>query len=236
MDIALSVENLHAEIRGLHILQGVNFEAKMGEITVILGRNGVGKTTLFKTIIGIIKPKEGAIKLFGEDVTGLPPHKITRKGISYVPSERAIFSELTVEENLKIAYRGPKERFERNLNKIFNIFPDLEKLYSLKAGNLSGGQQKMLSIACALINDNKVLLLDEPSEGLSPKILKDLYILIGQLRRYTTIVIVEQNFNAVKGVGDYCYIMDKGKIVYQDTLQNLEKRKDVLRSYLGVSF
>jgi len=234
MDMALEVKDLHASINELKILQGVNFAAKSNEITVILGRNGAGKTTLFKTIVGVIKPFKGSIKLYGEEILGLPPHKIVRKGISLVASERAVFSELTVEENLKVAYRGPKEKFNDRLEKTFELFPDLKRLYRLKAGNLSGGQQRMLAIACGLINENKVILLDEPSEGLSPKILKDVYEVVRKLKEHTTIVVVEQNFAAVKNIGDHFYLMDKGKIVLEGSLSDLEERKDLLKKYLGV--
>jgi len=232
----LEVKNLKVYIGDLFVLQGINIKVAEGTITALLGRNGAGKTTLMKTIMGILKPREGKIIFQKEDITGLPPYIISKKGIAYVPAERAIFGSLTVEENLKLAYRGRKEDFEKRLEIVFDVFPDLRRFYKQKARNLSGGQQKMLAIACGLINDNKLLMLDEPSEGLSPKLVIDLFEVIRGLRERITILLVEQNYNAVKEVADYAYIIDRGIIVTEGSMEEISSRRDLLRKYLGVAF
>mgnify|MGYP000156114326 CR=1 FL=1 len=232
----LEVKNLKVYIGELYVLQGVNMVVSEGTITALLGRNGVGKTTLMKTIVGILRPKEGQIIFQKEDITGLPPHIISKKGIVYVPAEKAIFESLTVEENLKLAYRGKKKDFEKRLEMIFDIFPDLKRFYKQKGRNLSGGQQKMLAIACGLINANRLLMLDEPSEGLSPKIVIDLFEILKSLRERITILLVEQNYSAVKEIAEYAYIMDRGIIVAEGRMEEISSQNNLLRKYLGVAF
>jgi len=232
----LEVQNIHTYVSGYHILQGVSFKVKKGEITTILGRNGVGKTTLLKTVIGILKPTQGKIIFRNLNITGLPPHKIINMGIAFVAAERAIFSGLTVEENLNIAFNGKKEEYDSRLQKIFEIFPDLKRLKKLKARNLSGGQQKMLAIACGFIKEPELMMLDEPSEGLSPVFLKVVMETIEKLREEgTTILLVEQNFNAVRKIAEFCYFMDKGQIIYQSEIKEIDKNPEILKQYLGVS-
>jgi branched-chain amino acid transport system ATP-binding protein len=236
MTSLLKVEDLHSYIQQFHILQGVSFTAEKGEVTVILGRNGVGKTTLFRTILNVVQPSKGHVSFDGYEITHLPTHKIVRKGIAMVPSSRSVFTGLTVEENLSIAYRGPKGEFKARLREIFDIFPELERAYRRGAVSLSGGEREMLAIACGLINKAKLLMLDEPSEGLSPLMVSRVMNALGLLKRETTILLVEQNFNAAKLVGDTCYFMDKGQITLQTRMDVLKRDGSILRKYLGVSF
>ena len=230
----LIVDNVHTYIGDFYILQGVSIRVKQNEITAVLGRNGAGKTTLLRTIIGFYKPRTGKVIFKGKDITGVPTHKIAKLGISYVPSERAIFKDLTVEENLKIAYYDPKEKFNERLEFIFELFPDLKRLYKHKGRNLSGGQQKMLAISCGLINDVSLLLLDEPSEGLSPKYVMELFETISNLSDRVAILIVEQNFSIVKKVANFGYLIDNGKIVASGPMNELSGNKELLLKYLGV--
>ena len=232
----LEIKNLKVYIGELYILQGLNLSVEEGKITSLIGRNGAGKTTLMKTIMGLIKPVDGEIIFNKENITGQPPYVISKKGIAYVPSERAIFTDLTVEENLKLAYRGNKKMFQERLEFVFDVFPDLKKFYKQKGRNLSGGQQKMLAIACGIINENKLLMLDEPTEGLSPKIVADLLEVVKSLKEKVTIFLVEQNYKAIKETADYAYIIDKGVIVDSGEMSEISKKEDILKKYLGIAF
>jgi branched-chain amino acid transport system ATP-binding protein len=232
----LKVEELHAYIQQFHVLQGVTFEASEGKATVILGRNGVGKTTLFRTILNILKPAEGHVFFDQKEITGLPTYKVVRSGIAMVPSSRSVFATLTVKENLGIAYRGPKDEFQKRLSEMFGMFPELERAYDRDASSLSGGEREMLAIACGLVNKAKLLMLDEPSEGLSPLMVTKVMDALNKLKKDTTVLLVEQNFNAAKLVGDDCYFMDKGQITFQTKMDELKKDSGILKKYLGVSF
>lgn len=232
----LRVDGVHTYVSGFHILQGASFNVKEGSTTAILGRNGVGKTTLLKTIIGILKPKKGRIIFKGKDITGLPSHEIINLGISFVAAERAIFGSLKVEENLRIAFKGRKEDYPTLLEKVFSLFPDLKRLENLKARNLSGGQQKMLAIACGIIRKPDLLIMDEPSEGLSPVFVKKVVDIVKELNEEgATVLLVEQNFHAFKGIIDKCYLMDKGRIAYEADAEELLSRPEIISQYLGVS-
>lgn len=236
MTSLLEVKNLHSYIQQFHVLQGVSFEAQKGEVTVILGRNGVGKTTLFRTILNILRAAEGHVYFDGEEITGLPTYKIVRKGLAMVPSSRSVFADLTVKENLRIVFRGTGDSLDERLSRIFDIFPELDRAYERNAGSLSGGEREMLAIACGLVNRVEMLMLDEPSEGLSPIMVTKVMQALTTLKRETTILLVEQNFNAAKLVGDTCYFMDKGQITYQTRMEDLRRDSGILRKYLGVSF
>ena len=232
----LRVDDLHSYIQQFHVLQGASFEAEKGEATVILGRNGVGKSTLFRSILNILRPAQGHVYFDGKDVTGLPTHRIVRMGIAMVPSSRSVFANLTVKENMKIAYRDAKADYQKRASDIFSVFPELEQAYGRNAGSLSGGEREMLAIASGLVNKAKLLMLDEPSEGLSPLAVNRVMDSLNRLKQTTSILLVEQNFNAAKLVGDTCYFMDLGRIIHRTRMDELRTDSSVLRKYLGVSF
>ncbi|MEM3577480.1 MAG: ABC transporter ATP-binding protein [Candidatus Bathyarchaeia archaeon] len=233
--VLLNVEDMHTYIGPFHILQGVSFTAKKGKLTVILGRNGAGKTTLLRSIMNMIPTKSGKVIFKGEEITKLPTYKIARMGIAYVPSQRRIFGKLTVEENLQLAFKGPKDSYETRLQFIFNVFPDLKNMLKDKARNLSGGQQKMLLIARAMINENELLLIDEPTEGLSPILVKKFSETLIKLKEQVTIILVEQSFKLAREVGDECYILDMGRIVHYGNMEDVAEDKELLKKHLGVS-
>lgn len=231
----LEVRNLKVYLGEMYIIQGVSLNARRGAVTAIIGRNGSGKTTLMRTIAGLIRPAHGEVIFKGVNIVGLPPHKVSRLGITYVPAERAIFGELTVKENLKLAFKGRKGEFSERLQTVLEVFPDLKKFLNHHGRSLSGGQQKMLAIACGLISEPELLMLDEPSEGLSPKIIPKIFNTIAALKTKTTILLVEQNYSAIKMVSDYIYIMDKGVIVAEGEADKISSQQDLLKKYLGVA-
>lgn len=231
----LRVDDMHTYIGPFYILQGVSFEVERGRATVLLGRNGAGKTTTLRSIMGMTPPKSGKILFKGEEITDLPTYEIARKGIAYVPSRRRIFGGLTVEENLKLAFRSGELSFEDRLNFIVDTFPDLKDSLKTRARNLSGGQQKMLLIARAMINRNELLLVDEPTEGLSPILVKKFTETLAKLKEEITIVLVEQNFKLAREIGDTCYILDMGRIVHHGSMEEVAENKELLRRHLGVS-
>jgi branched-chain amino acid transport system ATP-binding protein len=231
----LKVNNIHTYIGVFYIIQGVSFEADKNKATVLLGRNGAGKTTLLRTIMGMTPPKSGEIIFKGEEITRLPTYKIAQMGISYIPSRRRIFGRLSVEENLKLAFRSQERLFEDRLKFVLDIFPDFKGTLKMKARNLSGGQQKMLLIACAIISKNQLLLIDEPSEGLSPILVKRFTDIFVKLKEEVSMILVEQNFRLAREIGDVCYILDMGKIVHHGLMKEIEKDKELLKRHLGIS-
>jgi len=233
----LEVKNLISRIGELQILNGVDLNIEEGEKVAVLGRNGAGKTTLIRSIVGLIKTKSGKIIFKGEDITHVPPYEITKRGISYVPSERGIFGGLTVSENLKLSYSSKSESLEKKLKEVISLFPFLEKYQNIWARQLSGGQQKLLSIACAFMRDFDLLILDELSEGLSPLITKEIYNqLIGlHEKKKFSLLIVEQNASVVRNISDRMYIMDKGKIVASFRREELARNEAILMKYLGIA-
>ncbi|MFW9996861.1 MAG: ABC transporter ATP-binding protein [Candidatus Odinarchaeota archaeon] len=231
----LEVNDIHVYIGAFYILQGVSLVVPKGEVTVLLGRNGSGKTTAMKSILGLYPPRKGKISFKNEEISGKRTYEIINKGIGYVPDTRRIFGTLTVEQNLIVAMRKgaktPQERFEL----VFNLFPDLKRFFKQKAKTLSGGQQQMLAVARALVNDNDLLLIDEPTEGLSPVLAKSLVSALEQLKQYMTILLIEQNFRTVSALGDNFYIFDNGKIVHKGTnMDDLVDNKELVAKYLGV--
>ena len=230
----LEVRDIHTDIGEFHILEGVSFQVPQGSVTVLLGRNGAGKTTTLRSIMGLWHPCQGKILLNGNPLTGLPAYRIAHYGIGYVPEHRAIFRQLTVDENLKIAERK-KGQLESRRRLIFDLFPDLERLYRWPAGQLSGGQQQMLAIARALVADNTLLLIDEPSEGLAPVIIENMMKAIKQLSDYTTVLLVEQNFRVASQLGDYYTIIEDGKSVHQGVMSDLVTDEALIQRYLGAA-
>ncbi|MFC4766013.1 ABC transporter ATP-binding protein [Effusibacillus consociatus] len=234
MKTLLKAENLQTYIGQYHILQGVEIEVKEGRVTVILGRNGAGKTTTLRTIMGLTPPREGRVIFQGEEIQGIAPYEVANKGIGYVPEDQGIFSDLTVEENMKLAMRKNEKATQDRLEFVLTLFPDLKIAWKRKGGNLSGGQKQMLSIARAFVNDNKLLLIDEPSKGLAPIVVEKVMESIRELKKHTTIVLVEQNFIMASGVGDDVFILDDGHTVYRGEMDEFKQDDALKKKYLGI--
>ncbi len=234
MDKILEVKDIHTFIGQFHILEGVSLEVLQGSITVLLGRNGAGKTTTLKSILGMTPPSQGKVLFHGEEIQGLMSHQIARKGIGYVPERRAVFNDLTVEENLRIAERQ-KGDFEARADFIFDIFPDLKRLIKLPGANLSGGQQQMLAIARALVPKNSLLLIDEPSEGLAPVLIEEVIKAVRKLSEQTTVLLVEQNFVMASQLADRYLIIESGQSVASGQMEELIADQATIQRYLGVT-
>lgn len=232
--VLLNVKDMETHIGQYHILQGVNLEVPEGYVTVLIGRNGAGKTTTLRSIIGLNSPSKGSVEFNGEMIHGLPPYTIARMGMALVPEDQGIFSLLTVEENFRIAMQKEDKAAMDRRDWVLDIFPDLKPKLKLKAGSLSGGQKQMLSIARSLVNDNKLLLIDEPSKGLAPIIVETLANAIKQIKNHTTVVLVEQNFWLASAVGERYYIIDDGQTVHEGVMADLVKDKVLQQRYLGI--
>lgn len=230
----LELRDIHTFIGQYHILQGVSFTVPAGAITALLGRNGAGKTTTLKTIMGLTPPRTGEIRFEGRRISGMRPFEIASLGIGFVPEHRAIFRDLTVEENLKIAERK-KGDYARKQDMIFSLFPDLKRLINLRGASLSGGQQQMLAIARALVADNRLLLIDEPSEGLAPVVIEGLIGAIRHLASDSTVVLVEQNFLVASQLAEYYVIIEEGRSVQSGHMQDLVNDKAAIHRYLGAA-
>jgi branched-chain amino acid transport system ATP-binding protein len=230
----LQVETIHTFIGQFHILEGVSLRVPRGSITALLGRNGAGKTTTLKSIIGLYAPREGRILFDDQPINGRPAYNVAALGIGYVPEHRAVFRDLTVEENLKIAERR-KGDLARHADLIFDLFPDLKRFIKLPGGQLSGGQQQMLAIARALVPDNQLLLIDEPSEGLAPVIIEAIVTALRKLSAHTTVLLVEQNFKMAADLADYYYILDDGQSVNSGRMADLSSDAALANKYLGVA-
>ena len=220
-----------------HILFGLSLDVDEGEVVCLLGRNGAGKTTTLKSVIGLVPPRSGRIKVRGRDLTGLSPYRIARLGVGYVPEERRVFGNLTVRENLEVARRtwGNGAGAAWTAERVFELFPHLRGLRDRQAGRLSGGEQQMLTIARTLMGNPDVLLLDEPSEGLAPLVVEMLGEQLGGLKRTgLTMIVAEQNVHFVSELGDRVYILEKGMVRYQGTMAEFLANEDVRRAHLAV--
>ncbi len=235
MSTLLKVDDIETYIGQYHILQGVSFEVKKGEVTVLLGRNGAGKTTSLRTIMGLTPASSGKILYKDEEIQSLPTYKVANKGIGYVPEDQGIFGDLTVEENMKVAMKIHDQETTDRMNWIIDLFPDLKKFWKKSGGNLSGGQKQMLSIARAYLNNNELILIDEPSKGLAPIIVEKVMESIEEMKERTTILLVEQNFIMASQIGDRFYIIDDGTTVHNGQMESLVKDDELKKKYLGIA-
>ena len=234
MSDLLEVRDIHTFIGQFHILEGVTVTVPRGSITVMLGRNGAGKTTTLRSIMGMTPPEQGSITFDGESLVGKRSFNIAQMGIGYVPEHRAVFRELTVRENLEVAKRE-RDDLDKRADMIFDLFPDLKRLYHLQGGQLSGGQQQMLAVARALVPDNRLLLIDEPSEGLAPVLIEQMVEAIRRLSETTTVLLVEQNFRVASLLADRYVIIDDGFSVSSGLMPDLVQDKALINKYLGVA-
>ncbi len=238
MPAALVVEDVHTYYGESYVLQGISLAVEEKAIAAVLGRNGVGKTTLIRSVISFTPPRRGRIVLNGTDVTGWPAHRVSRAGVGLVPQGRRVFPSLTVREHLEIAEREPSDgavRAKWHMDSVFDLFPQLRERASNRAGTLSGGERQMLAVARALMSNPRFLLMDEPTEGLSPFVVADLRRLVLQLKASgLSILLVEQNLEFALAVSDYTYVMDKGKIVHQSVPTELMQNEQIKHTYLGV--
>lgn len=229
MTNALELSELHVTIAGSHVLQGVTFDVPQGGVTALLGRNGVGKTTTLRAILGLA-PSTGDIRLLGHDVSGMATHRIVRLGVGYVPEDRDVFASISVSQNLRLAEGVDEPRYDE----VYSLFPELKERGKQLAGTLSGGQQQMLSIARALLNSWPLLLVDEPSKGLAPKIVGEFATVLERAAEDATVLLVEQNLGVVRRLARRIVILDHGEVVHTGDATDLTDEKFV-RSRLGVA-
>ncbi|WP_425044540.1 ABC transporter ATP-binding protein [Primorskyibacter sp. S87] len=234
-DPILHLEGVYTNIAQYHILQGVDLEVPRGEVTMLLGRNGVGKTTTLRTIIGHWRAHKGRILFDGEDITRTPTPAIARMGVGFVPEDMGIFSDLTVEENMILAaVSGPID--QSRLEWVFSVFPPLKTFWKSEAGNLSGGQKQMLSIARAMIEERKLYLIDEPTKGLAPAIISTMARALRELKEQgASVLLVEQNFSVAKALGDSANVMDDGRLIWSGAMADLVSDTELQERLMGLS-
>jgi branched-chain amino acid transport system ATP-binding protein len=225
----LSVRDLHVYLGQSHVLQGVSFDVPEGGVTALLGRNGVGKTTTLRAILGLVD-RRGSVVFDDRELVGVSTHKIVRRSIAYVPEDRDVFTGLTVAENLRLAERDANPRYDL----VYELFPELEQRGEQRAGTLSGGQQQMVAIARALLNENRVLLVDEPTKGLAPALVADVARVLERLAELTTVLLVEQNLGVVRRIARDAIVLDQGRVVHAGDAQELLGRPELVRRLLGV--
>ena len=231
--MTLTLDNVHTYYGLVHMLKGVSMTVEPGELVAILGRNGAGKTTTIKSVMGLTPPKQGTVTFNGTDITGLEPHMVARSGIAYVPATRGIFATLSAYENLKIFQ---KKGARWDAQGVFDMFPRLNEMKKRHGRTLSGGEQQMLAIGRALVTDPSVILLDEPSQGLAPKIVAFVVEMLEKLRSEGMgILLVEQNLQLALDVADRVYILDQGEVVFRGAGDELKNDPDLTATYLGVS-
>ncbi|MGY0394374.1 MULTISPECIES: ABC transporter ATP-binding protein [unclassified Fusobacterium] len=236
-DLMLEVENLHVYYDNIHALKGISLKVKKGEVVSLIGANGAGKTTTLQTISGLIQSREGKIKFEGKEITKVECHKICQMGIAQVPEGRRVFAKLPVKDNLKLGaftVNDTPENLERDRAKFYEVFPRMAERKNQLAGTLSGGEQQMLAMGRALMSRPKLLILDEPSMGLSPLFVKEIFSVIKKLKEAgVTILLVEQNAKMALSVADYAYVIETGKITIEGKSEDLLNDVNVKKAYLG---
>lgn len=231
----LEVKDIHSYYGKSHILQGVSMALNEGELVCLLGRNGVGKSTTLKSIMGLVKPSEGSIRFNEQELIGRRPYEVARLGVGYVPEDRRIFRSLTVHENLLMGIRNGAKKGGWTIERVYEQFPQLKQRRDNKGGHLSGGEQQMLTVARTLMGDPKLILVDEPTEGLAPLIVKEVLEMLAAVRSSgVTVLMVEQNFKASIKVADRFYIMGKGHMVFDGDTEALLAAEEIRRNYLEV--
>ena len=231
----LEINDIHTWYGDSYVLQGVSLEVKDATVVALLGRNGMGKTTTIRSIMGLTPPRQGSISFNGRELSGLQPYQIARQGIGLVPQGRMIFPSLSVTENLTMAARSGDKKDPWTLEKVYELFPALKERGKNKGNLLSGGEQQMLTIARALMTNPELIMLDEPSEGLAPILVQEVFRVIQRLKAAgQSILLVEQDFGMAMGVADYAYIMSKGSIVHESTPDELIDNEKIKSTYLGV--
>ncbi len=231
----LTVRDTHTFIGQHHILQGVSLEAQPDAVTTLIGRNGAGKSTTLRTIMGLAPASRGTIIFQGLPIQHRKPYQIARLGIGYVPEDMGIFAGLTVEENMRVAMLIEDAATERRLDQILDMFAPLRNFWHAKAGILSGGQKQMLAIARAIVNETALLLIDEPSKGLAPIVIETLIKAINRIKANSVVVLVEQNFHMARSVGDHFFILDDGRVVHDGPMDELARDESLQSRYLGIS-
>ena len=232
----LKIDNIDVYYGAIHALKGISLEVNEGEIVTLIGANGAGKSTTLRTISGLLKPKTGSITFLGQNIAGVRAHEIVKKGISQVPEGRRVFAEMTVMENLDLGAFGRKDKagIQQDLKHVFELFPRLEERKNQSAGTLSGGEQQMLAMGRALMSRPKLLLLDEPSMGLAPLLIKEIFNIIVDINKSgTTVLLVEQNANMALSIANRAYVLETGRITLSGKAQDLAASEDVRKAYLG---
>jgi branched-chain amino acid transport system ATP-binding protein len=233
----LEVNNIHSYYGNIHALKGISIKVEQGEIVTLIGGNGAGKTTTLKTISGLLKPREGSVVLDGKVISGVPAHELVYRGVAMVPEGRGIFARLTVLENLDLGTYSRKDRsgIDADLERVYTLFPRLKERVKQVAGTLSGGEQQMLATGRALMARPRLLLMDEPSMGLAPVLVENVFDAIKQINQDgTTILLVEQNATMALSIASRGYVLQTGEIVLQDTAGNLQQNEMVQKAYLGI--
>ena len=229
----LQVQGLQTFYGKSHVLHGVDLEVREGEIVALLGRNGAGKTTTLRSVMGLTRARTGAVRMFGETTTAWPPYRIAALGVGYVPEGRRIFANLTVEENLKVPLERPGPW---TIARIYGLFPRLQERQANLGRQLSGGEQEMLAIARALLLNPKLLLLDEPSQGLAPRIVQDVFKVVGTMRdEGIAVLLVEQNVHAAVAIADRAYVLDNGRVAYEGSAAEFARDEERVRALAGAS-
>lgn len=236
MGTMLTINDINVFYGAIHAIKGVSLEVNEGEIVTLIGANGAGKSTILRTISGLLKPKTGSIQFEGQDIAGMPAHEIVKTGISQVPEGRRIFAEMSVLENLELGAftRKDKDGIKTDMELVFNRFPRLKERISQLAGTLSGGEQQMLAMGRALMSRPRLLLLDEPSMGLAPLLIKEIFAIIQDINKTgTTVLLVEQNANMALSIAHRAYVLETGRITLSGDAKELAASDEVRKAYLG---